>query len=160
MLILAHAVALLGAVAFERAWPAALRWGGVAPSFALILIACIGITRGPLAGCAAGLFGGFLAATVGEAGFGATLMSHMVIGFACGQARGRVFADHVLVAPVIATLVVILAAFIELVISPSSHFLPWLAGLGRSIVFTAVGSPIAYLYARAVSRRWPQRTEA
>jgi len=157
--VAAHVVALVAAAAVERAWPQALRIGNVAPDLVLVLVACIGITRGRLAGYAAGLLGGFLLAASGEGSFAAVLVALMVVGLLAGLVRGRVFADHVLVAPVIALLATLLASLIELIVSPPSEFVPWLAEVARLMLCNAIISPLSYLYARAVSRRWPPRAE-
>jgi len=159
MLIVGHVAALVAAAALERAWPESLRVGNVGPDLVLVLVACIGITRGRLAGYAAGLLGGFLLAASGEGHFGAVVIGLMAVGFLAGSARGRVFADHILVAPVIAVLATILASLVQFVVSPPSQFLPWLAEIGRLALYNAVVSPVAYTYARALSRRWPQPAE-
>lgn len=158
---IAHAVAIILAAALQRVWPAPLRVAGVGPDFALILVACIGITRGPVAGCAAGLLAGFLvAAATGTGAYGAVLVSHMAVGFLTGQARGRLFVDHVVAALVVVLLATVLGAFIHLVVSPPSQFMPWLAGAAIGAVYNTLISPMAYLYARAVNLRWPKSTEA
>jgi rod shape-determining protein MreD len=158
--VLAYVVALVAAAALERAWPQPLRIGNVAPDLVLVLVACIGITRGRVAGYAAGLFGGFLLGAIGEGGFGVLLISLLAVGFLAGHARGRVFADHILVAPVAAVLATILACLIRLGVNPPPHFVPWLWEVVRFMLYNAVVSPLAYAYARAVARRWPPRAES
>lgn len=158
--MIAHIAALVLGAALERAWPQALRIGNVGPDVVLVIVACIGITRGRLAGYAAGLLGGFLLGAAGEGSFAAALIGLMAVGFLAGQVRGRVFADHILVAPVVAILATLLASLIHLVVSPPSHFLPWLGEVARLMLYNAVVSPVAYVYARALARRWPQRAEA
>ena len=153
---IAHAVAIILAAALQRAWPAPLRVADVGPDLALVLVACIGITRGPVAGCAAGLLGGFLvAAATGTGAYGAVLVSHMAVGFLTG-----LFVDHVIAALVVVLLATVLGAFIHLVVSPPSQFMPWLAGAAIGVVYNTLISPMAYLYARAVNLRWPKSTEA
>ncbi|MBM3472720.1 MAG: hypothetical protein FJX75_05540 [Armatimonadetes bacterium] len=160
LFVIAHIAALVLGAALERAWPQALRIGNVGPDVVLVIVACIGITRGRLAGYAAGLLGGFLLGAAGEGSFAAALIGLMAVGFLAGQVRGRVFADHILVAPVVAILATLLASLIHLVVSPPSHFLPWLGEVARLMLYNAVVSPVAYVYARALARRWPQRAEA
>ena len=160
LFVLAHIAALVAGAALERAWPQALRIGNVAPDVVLVMVACIGITRGRIAGYAAGLLGGFLLGAAGEGSFAAVMIGLMAVGFLAGQVRGRVFADHILVAPVVALLATLLASAIHLVVSPPSHFLPWLGEVGRLMLYNAVVSPLAYICARALARRWPQRVEA
>ena len=159
LFVLAHIAALVVGAALERAWPEALRIGNVAPDAVLVLVACIRITRGRLAGYSAGLLGGFLVGASGEGSFAAVLIGLMAVGFLAGQVRGRVFADHILVAPVVAVLATLLASVVHLVVSPPSHFLPWLWEVARLMLYNAVVSPLAYVYARALARRWPQRAE-
>lgn len=159
MLTLAYAAALILAAALDRAWPQPLRLGVVGPDLALVLVACIGIARGPVAGCASGLFGGFLVASAGGGSFGAVLVSYIAVGLLCGKAKGRVFADHILAAPVIAAVSTLVGEFVQLVIVPPPAFFPWLGEAARALVFNVPLSPLAYLYARAVSRRWPQRID-
>ena len=159
LFVLAHVVGLVAAAALQRAWPQPLRIGNVAPDLVLVLVACIGITRGRLAGYAAGLLGGFLLAASGEGSFPAVLISLMVVGLLAGLARGRLFADHIVVAPVIAVLATVLACLVQLAMSPPSQLVPWLGEVGRLTLYNAIASPLAYLHARALARRWPQRTE-
>ncbi|MGQ9730844.1 MAG: hypothetical protein ACUVX8_06160 [Candidatus Zipacnadales bacterium] len=154
-----HLVALLVAAALERAWPQPLRIGNVSPDLVLVFVACVGITRGSLAGLAAGLLGGFLIAVSCERSFSALLVGHMAVGFLAGEARSRVFADHVLVAPVIALLATLLVSLIQFVVEPPSQFWPWVVEVGRVMVYNALAAPVAYAYARALSRRWPPRSE-
>ena len=160
MLILSHLVMFLLAAATQRAWPEVLRVGTMAPDLVLVLVACIGITRGPVAGYAAGLLGGLLSATTSQGPFGTILLSHMAVGFLAGQARGKVFVDHILAAPIVAALATCLAAVIQLVVDPPPAFLPWVGQLGIAILYNALISPLSYVYARAVSQRWPARAEA
>jgi hypothetical protein len=160
MYILAHVVALIAGTALSRAWPAALRVGGVGPDLVLVLVTCVGITRGRLAGYAAGVAGGFLMGAAGHGEFLPVMVSLMVIGLLSGLARGRIFSDHILVAPLVAVLGTLLAALVHFVVSPPSGFVPWIAELARLAVYNAVLSPIAYVYCTAVGRRWPQRSEA
>ena len=82
-----------------------------------------------------------------------------MVGFVAGQARGRLFVDHLLAAPVVALLATLLAAFVQLVLSPPPDFLPWLKELGLALVYNAAISPLSYLYARAVHLRWPPHAE-
>jgi len=159
LFVLAHVVALIAGAALERAWPQSLRIGNVGPDIVLVLVACAGITRGRVAGYAAGLFGGFLLGAAGEGRFAALLISLMVVGFLTGQVRGTVFADHILVAPVVVVLATLVASLIQMVLSPPSSFLPWLGEVGRLMLYNAVISPVAYVYARALARRWPRRAE-
>lgn len=159
LFVLANAIALIAAAALERAWPQALRVGDVAPDLVLVLVACIGITRGRVAGYTAGLFGGFLLGAAGEGSYVALIVGLMAVGLLAGHVRGPVFADHILVAPVVALLATLLASTVQLIVSPPSHFLPWLGDVGRLMLYNAVVSPVAYVYARAVARRWPQRAE-
>jgi len=160
LFVLAHAVALLAGAALERAWPAGLRIGNVGPDVVLVLVACAGITRGRVAGYAAGLFGGFLLGAAGDGNYTAVVIGLMAVGFLAGQVRGTVFADHILVAPVVAVLATLVASAITLVVSPPSQFLPWLGEVGRLMLYNAVVSPPAYVLARALARRWPRRAEA
>jgi cell shape-determining protein MreD len=154
--VIAQAVAIIIAAALQRAWPQALRFGSVAPELVLVLVACTGITRGAVAGCASGLLGGFLvAAGSGGGAYGSLIASHMIVGFLAGQARGRLFVDHIIAAPVVALLATVLAAFIQLVGSPPSQFAPWLAEAALGGLYNVLVSPTAYVYARAVSLRWP-----
>ena len=120
LFVLAHIAVLVAGAALERAWPQALRIGNVAPDVVLVMVACIGITRGRIAGYAAGLLGGFLLGAAGEGSFAAVMIGLMAVGFLAGQVRGRVFADHILVAPVVALLATLLASAIHLVVSPPS----------------------------------------
>jgi rod shape-determining protein MreD len=157
---IAHVVAIIFVAALQRAWPEPLRLGVVGPDLVLVLVACIGITRGPVAGCAAGLLGGFLAgASMGEGPYGSVLLSHMAVGFLAGEARGRLFVDHVLVAPVVALLATVLAAFIQFAVSPPSQFTPWLGESAVGALYSMFISPMSYLFARAVNLRWPKGTE-
>jgi len=160
MPILSHCVMFLLAAALERAWPQPLRVASVAPDLVLVLVACIGITRGPVAGYAAGLAGGLFSAASTQGPFGTILLSHMVVGFLAGQARGRVFVDHILAAPVVAVLATLLAALIQLVVAPPPAFVPWLGQLAIGLLYNAVISPVSYTYVRAVNQRWPARAEA
>jgi cell shape-determining protein MreD len=158
---IAHALAIVIAAALQRAWPEPLRVGVVSPNLVLVLVACIGITRGPVAGCASGLFGGFLAGAVGGDGaYGSLIISHMVVGFLAGQARGRLFVDHMIAAPVVALLATVLGTLIQFVGSPPSQFSPWIGESGIEALYNILVSPLAYLYARAVNLRWPLNTEA
>ncbi len=160
MLILSHLVTFVLAAAVQRAWPDTLRVGTMGPDLVLVLVACIGITRGPVAGYAAGLLGGLLAATTNQGPFGTILVSHMAVGFLAGHAKGRVFVDHILAAPIVAALATLLAAVVQLVVTPPPVFLPWAGHLGIAVLYNALISPIWYLYARAVNLRWPVRAEA
>jgi cell shape-determining protein MreD len=160
LFVLAHVVALVAAAALERAWPQPLRLSNVAPDLVLVLVACIGITRGRVAGYAAGLFGAFLLGAIGEGNFAVLLIGLLAVGFLAGHARGRVFADHVVVAPVVAVLATFLACLIRLAVNPPPHFVPWLWEVARLVLYNAVVSPFAYVYARAVARRWPPRAES
>lgn len=160
LFILAHVAALIAGAALQRAWPQGLRLGNVAPDLVLVLVACAGITRGRVAGYAAGLLGGFLLGAAGQGHYTAVVVGLMAVGFLAGQVRGTVFADHVLVAPVVALLATLIAAVVQLVVSPPSHFLPWLGEVGKLAVYNAAASPLAYVWARALARRWPPRAEA
>ncbi len=160
MAILFHGVMFLLAAALARAWPQPLRVGSVAPDLVLVLVACIGITRGRVAGYAAGLVGGLLTASTTQGPFGTILLSHMAVGFLAGQARGRVFVEHILAAPVVAVLATLLAGVIQLAVAPPPAFGPWLGQLAVGLLYNALISPISYTYARAVSQRWPARAEA
>jgi hypothetical protein len=114
-----------------------------------------------VAGCAAGLFGGFLVAAVGGQGaFGAVLLSHMAVGLLAGQARGRLFVDHIIAAPVVALMATLVAGFAQFVVSPPAHFAPWLGELALGVLYNMLISPMSYLYARSVNLRWPRPTEA
>ena len=159
LFVVAHIAALIAGAALERAWPQALRIGNVGPELVLVMVACAGITRGRVAGYAAGLLGGFLLGAAGEGSYVALIVGLMAVGFLAGHVRGNVFADHVLVAPVVALLATLLASLVHLVLSPPSHFLPWLGEVGRLMLYNAVVSPLAYVYARALARRWPQRAD-
>ncbi len=159
--VIAHAVAIILSAALQRAWPQPLRVGAAGPDLVLVLVACIGITRGAVAGCASGLLGGFLAAAgAGEGAYGSLIASHMVVGFLAGQARGRLFVDHIIAAPVVAVLATVVAAFIQLVGSPPSEFTPWLAESAVGALYNVLISPVSYVYARAVNLRWPSSDEA
>lgn len=160
LFVLAHIAALVTGAALQRAWPQALRVGNVGPDLVLVTVACIGITRGRVAGYAAGVLGGFLVGALGEGSFAAVMVGLMLVGFLAGQARGRVFADHILVAPVVALMATVIASVIYLIVSPPSHLLPWVGEVGRLMLYNAVVSPVAYVWARALARRWPQRAEA
>lgn len=159
--VIAHTAAIILAAALQRAWPQSLRLGATGPDLVLVLVACIGITRGAVAGCASGLLGGFLAAAgAGETAYGSLIASHMAVGFLAGQARGRLFVDHVIAAPVVALLASVLAAFIQFVGSPPSQFAPWLAESAIGALYNVLISPMSYVYARAVNLRWPSDAEA
>jgi len=160
MLIFLHIVALVLCAALERAWPPGIRFGTIAPALPLVLVACIGITRGPVAGCAAGLLGGLLVASAPGGSFGVIIAGHMAVGLVAGKCRGRVFADHILVAPVVAVLATLAAELIELVVSPPSHFFPWLGELGLAMLYNALVSAPLYLFAQFINRRWPHREDA
>lgn len=158
--VLAHAVALIATAALERAWPQPLRISNVAPSLVLVLVASAGIMRGRVAGYASGLFGGLLLGAAGDRSFPAVLIGLMAVGLLAGHIRGRVFAEHVVVAPVLALLATLVAATVQLILSPPSRFVPWLGECGWLMLYNALVSPPIYLYARALARRWPPRAEA
>ncbi len=159
LFIVAHVAALVAGAAVQRAWPEALRIGNVGPDLVLVMVACAGITRGRVAGYAAGLFGGFLVGATGDGSYPALIIGLMAVGFLAGQVRGTVFADHLLVAPVVALLATLVASLVHLALSPPPHLLPWLGEVARLMLYNAVVSPLAYVYARALARRWPQRAE-
>jgi len=159
LFLLAHVVALLAAAALERAWPQPLRFGDAAPNLVLVLVACAGITHGRVTGYATGLVGGLFVGAAGDRSFAGALISLMAVGLLAGHIRGRVFADHVMAAPVLAVLATVVSSLLYFVISPPPSFIPWVKEVGRLMLYNAVVSPPLYLYARALARRWPPRTE-
>lgn len=157
--LLAHVAGLVAVAALERAWPQQLRISDVAPALVLVFVACTGIMRGRVAGYAAGLLGGLLVGATGGRSFAAGLIGLMIVGLMAGHIRGRVFAEHVVVAPVLAILATLVAALVQLMLSPASHFIPWVAEQGWLMLYNALVSAPVYLYVRALARRWPPRVQ-
>lgn len=154
----AGAIVVLAAV--QRAWPDLLRLHGLAPDLLVVLVCALGLFRGPLPGYGAGLGAGLLAAASERGPFGALLAGRMAVGLLAGLLRGRVFADRLLVAPVVAAVGVVLAHVIQFVLAPPSQgFGQWLQELGIQTLYSAACAPLVFWFARTINRRYPRRAD-
>ena len=154
----AGAIVVLAAV--QRAWPDLLRLHSLAPDLLVVMVCAIGLFRGPLSAYGAGLGAGLLAAAAERGPFGALLAGRMAVGLLAGLLRGRVFADRLLVAPVVAALAVLAADLAQLVLAPPSEgFAQWLREFVVRALYSAACAPLLFWFARTINRRYPGRAD-
>ena len=147
------ALLLLLSVAAQYAWPSWLAIGGAVPQLALIAVLSIGLMRGPSAGCVAGFFAAYLAASIASLPMGALFVSHMGAGLLAGFLRGRLFSTRITVAVVVSLLASIAASLINLVLAPPPGPLIWLHTTVMTALATAVWSIPVFALFRAVGYR-------
>ncbi|MFQ6097206.1 MAG: hypothetical protein ACE5O2_05705 [Armatimonadota bacterium] len=133
---------------------------GAEPELALALVACIGLARGPAAGCAAGLLSALVVGSLEGQGLGGLLLRDMAAGVACGAFRRQFFAERLTVAVGLALLVVFIGEGLARAFSDGMGFPAWLSATSISAVYSAAFAIPIYALVRWVSRRFPRQEEA
>jgi cell shape-determining protein MreD len=152
------AIVIIGVAQTSIAPRLALR--GVEPEFALVLVACIGLARGPAAGCAAGFLSAVIVGSLEGQGLGGLLLRDMVAGLVCGAFRGQLFAERVPVAVGFALAVVFVAGALSAIFGGGVGFTTWLSAASIKAVYSAVCAIPIFAFVRGVSRRFPRRSDA
>lgn len=150
----AHLITLLllwVSVALQGAWPVWLRIGGQGPQLVVAVIVCIGLVRGAVHGCLAGLVGAVLLAGAGHIPLGGLFAGFMLVGALAGFLRGSVFAERATVAVLMAAVGVLLSELVRLIFQPPPEFLVWLRATMCAALFTALLAP-AVLWAVKLAR--------
>lgn len=129
-------------VALQGAWPVWLRIGEQGPQLVVAVIVCIGLVRGAVQGCLAGLVGAVLVAGAGHIPLGGLFAGYMLVGALAGFLRGSLFAERAMVAVLMAAVGVILSEFVRLIFQPPPEFFVWLRATLHASLFTAVFAPV------------------
>lgn len=137
--------------ALQGAWPVWLRIGGQGPQLVVAVIVCIGLVRGAVHGCLAGLLGAVFLAGAGHVPLGGLFAGLMLVGSLAGFLRGTVFVERATVAMLMAAVGVIISELVRLVFQPPPEFLVWLRVTLYAALFTAVLAP-AVLWAAKLTR--------
>lgn len=145
--IVAFVLLWLGS-AFYGAWPPWLRIAGQAPDFVLATVACLGLYRGAVAGCGAGLAGALFIAGAGHVPMGGLSLGLMLVGTGAGLLRGSLFSERIFVAVVCAILGVAVAGLIRLVVIPPPGLMVWLRDTAATMLLTGIATPPIFALAR------------
>ncbi len=148
MAYLAITVLLCLSTALQGSWPFWLQVGGQPPNLLVAAVACIGLVRGAVDGCLAGLIAGVLLAGAGHLPLGGLLLGLMVVGAGAGFLRGSLFAERVSVAILIAAAGVVISEFLRMICTPPPEFLVWVRSTLASAVFTALAAPAVFWLSR------------
>ena len=97
MLKTTAAIMIFGGGLAQTSFAPALRVGGIAPDFPLIVVALLALRRGPELGCVAGFAAGLLQDAAGGGFLGAQALTKALVGFAVGSADGRLWVNNPLV---------------------------------------------------------------
>jgi rod shape-determining protein MreD len=81
----------------QTSFAPALRIGGIAPDFPLIVVALLALRRGPEVGCVAGFGAGLLQDAASGGFLGAQALTKALAGFVVGSADGRLWVNNPLV---------------------------------------------------------------
>ena len=141
-------VLLLGCASLEDAWPFWLRIGGGPPFLVVAAVACIGLVRGAVDGCLAGLVGALLLGGATHTPLGGLFLGFMAVGTLAGLLRGTLFAERLPVAVLIAALGVTVASIVRMIFVPPPEFLPWTKATLGAVVLTAHAAPLVFWLAR------------
>ncbi|MFQ5811018.1 MAG: rod shape-determining protein MreD [Armatimonadota bacterium] len=133
--------------------------GEVRPNVVIVLVACIALVRGPVAGSGLGLLGGFLVGALEGAFLGQQIAGGMVAGFLAGALRGRIFTERRSVGLLVGFAAVIVAEAVPYLAAPREPLLAWLRAVGLEAVYSAVLAIPFYIFARWVDRLLPGRTD-
>ncbi len=91
------AIMIFGGGLAQTGFAPALRAGGIAPDFPLIVVALLALRRGPELGCVAGFAAGLLQDATGGGILGAQALTKALVGFLVGSADGRLWVGDPLV---------------------------------------------------------------
>ena len=91
------AIMIFGGGLAQTSFAPALRAGGIAPDFPLIVVALLALRRGPEVGCVAGFAAGLLQDATGGGLLGVQALTKALIGFLVGSADGRLWVTNPLV---------------------------------------------------------------
>ena len=97
MLKTTAAIMIFGGGLAQTSFAPALRVGGLAPDFPLIVVALLALRRGPELGCVAGFAAGLLQDAAGGGFLGAQALTKALVGFVVGSADGRLWVNNPLV---------------------------------------------------------------
>ncbi|MGD8240825.1 MAG: rod shape-determining protein MreD [Armatimonadota bacterium] len=133
--------------------------GEVKPNVVIVLLACIALVRGPVAGAGLGLLGGFLLAALEGVSLGQQIAGSMVASFLAGTLRGRIFTERPSVSLLVGFSAVIVAGAVSYLAAPRQPLLRWLQAIGLEAVYSAVLAIPFYMFARWVDRLLPGRAD-
>lgn len=137
---------LLACVALQDAWPPWLRIAAEPPAFVVAAVACLGLVRGPVDGCLAGLVGAELLAGAQGLPMGGLFLGLMTVGTLSGFLRGTLFAERPLVAVLITTVGVLATNLLRIVFAPPGEFVVWMRDTFVSALYTVLAAyPIFWL---------------
>ncbi len=154
MFYLVSGFLLLLSCATQYAWPPWLQTGGATPQLALIAVLSMGLIRGPLSGCAAGMIAAYVCASIGSLPMGGQFITYMGVGLLAGFLRGGVFSTRIVVAVVASLVASIAGALITLILAPPGEPLSWLRLMLTTAVVTALWSIPVFAVFRAVGYRF------
>ena len=133
--------------------------GVVAPTIVIVLVGCVGLVRGPVAGCGLGLLGGFLLGALDGGSVGLEIAGGMVAGFLAGTLRGRIFTERRSVSLLVGFGAVVVAEVVSCIMAPPAPFLRWLRIVGFEAVYSAVLALPLYIFVRWIDRVLPGRLD-
>jgi rod shape-determining protein MreD len=133
--------------------------GEAAPNIVVVLVACVALRRGQLAGCGLGLVGGFLLGALDGMSLGREMVGCMVAGFAAGMLRGRLFTERSSASLLVGFCAVLVAEFVPYLAGPQVPLLTWMRVAGLEAAYSAILAIPLYAFVRWVDRLLPGRAD-
>jgi len=143
----------------QYAWPPWLQVAQTSPDLAIVAVLSLGMVRGPMVGCVAGLFAAYLAASTSSLPVGNLFISHMGVGLAAGLLHRGFFSTGMTVAFIAALAASTVVSIISLVLVPPAQPEPWFFAMIVRALYTAVFCIVVHAIVKGINARFPQHGE-